>query len=173
MPSDVKQSISEYVGAASTGSYVFHALNRVSKGGHLDWQDRQRFDDLKDLLESARRGAEPYSARRQQRKKALLAARANPTAADLPSSHEDQSSRDLLLTLVEEGLTIQQFVDEVLPAVSIIARDGALEHLDRDQRIVVERKLHPFSYRLAHVTDQALEERRARGYELGARLTCR
>ncbi len=170
MPSEFSIDLSKNAGDASTGAYVFRAINLMSSGTKLDWEDRQRFDDLIEFLESARRAAGPNV--RQQRRIKLMAARNDPRAIDLPSSDEDIRARDLLGQVLgkatgsdeseaEPGAVVIAFVDQLLPAVEKLAKQGSLEALEQAEREAVQTRLRRVSYALAHINDDALEYRRS------------
>lgn len=166
MPRDFHLKLSEHAGDASTGAAVFGALNRMSRGATATWEDHQRFEDLRELLDSALRGVQPYAEGRALRHRALMAAEEG--GGDLPSSDDDDRARRLLMEVLQtdDRERVIEFIQSLLPTVMELQSARCLHDLEPTYRQVATDGLRFFTFRLMHVTDGALDKREEQSYAL-------
>lgn len=164
MNRDQSLSLSKNVGLGSLGAFITPALGRMRRGDfdRLDWEDRERFATLLELLQSAWRGAQPLSALTAVRESARFAAAAKHEVEELPSVDQDIRNSELFMVLKTELRgkdAVSSYVKRLEPVVEALAKHGSLEELDEEQHAELD-ELASFIGALAHVNDDVLDQRR-------------
>jgi uncharacterized protein YihD (DUF1040 family) len=163
---DQSLSLSKNVGLGSLGAFVTRALLRVRRGDcvRLDWEDRERFGSVLDLLESAWRGAQPLSELTAVREQARLAAAAKHEGDELPSMDQDIRNSELFLMLrpeLKQKDDVSAYVKRLEPVVQALAEHGSVQELDLENEMSELDELAGLLGELAHVNDDVLDQRRA------------
>lgn len=159
MNRDKSLSLSQNVGLGSLGAFLTRALTRSQD--RLDWEDRQRFEILLHLVQSAWRGAQPLSQLREVRQQARMAARASAEPQELPTVDQDARNSQLFLNLglgLENKTDVSHFVKGIEPSIEQLATSGALEELRRSSNPHID-ELQKLVRALAHINDDVLDRR--------------
>jgi hypothetical protein len=162
---DQSLSLSKNVGLGSLGAFLTRALMRMRRGDYerLEWEDRERFGTVLDLLESAWRGAQPLSELTAVREHARLAAEAKHEADELPSVDQDIRNSELFMALrpqLKEKDDVSAYVQRLKPVVQALAEHGSLQELGPEREAAELDELGQLIGELAHVNDDVLDQRR-------------